>query len=64
MYKRQGLYEGVYGKKYTTPKQLDEVHDLVVADYQEALEREWLQSLHRKYKVEILRDILLKNENN
>ena len=59
-----GLYEGVYGKKYTTPKQLDEVRDLVVADYQEALEREWLQSLHRKYKVEILRDILLKNENN
>ena len=40
------------------------MRDLVVADYQEALEREWLQSLHRKYKVEILRDILLKNENN
>ncbi|MEO1051333.1 MAG: peptidylprolyl isomerase [Bacteroidota bacterium] len=35
-----------------TPKQLDEVKGLVISDYQDELEKEWVSSLKAKYNIE------------
>ncbi|MBO1363847.1 peptidyl-prolyl cis-trans isomerase [Prevotella sp. A2931] len=57
-------YIAVYGKKHSAPKSLNEVRTLVQADYQEALEKEWVRSLRQKYQVEVYRDAIFQNENN
>lgn len=41
-----------------TPKKLNECRGLATADYQNYLEKEWLQNLKGKYKVEVNRDVL------
>ena len=43
----------VYGKKLKAPKEMDDVRELVVADYQDALEKEWVEQLRRKYPVTV-----------
>ncbi|MFQ3327062.1 MAG: peptidyl-prolyl cis-trans isomerase SurA, partial [Salibacteraceae bacterium] len=42
----------------TQPKQLDEAKGLYISAYQDYLEKEWLQSLKDKYKVEVFREVL------
>lgn len=46
-------YMAVYGKKLKAPKEMDDVRELVVADYQDALEKEWVEQLRRKYPVTV-----------
>ena len=43
--------DAVYGKKLTAPKSFEDVRSLVTADYQDALEKEWVASLRKKYTV-------------
>ncbi len=40
------------------PKSLDEARGLVTADYQNYLEKQWIQSLKKKYEVKINEDVL------
>ena len=40
------------------PKSLDESKGLVTADYQNALEKEWIQTLRAKYPVQIKQDVV------
>ena len=40
------------------PESYKDVNGLVVNDYQQYLEKEWLKNLHKKYKVEVYQDIL------
>ena len=41
------------------PKPLEEVRGYIVADYQEKLEREWIQSLREKYPVTVNEPVLM-----
>ncbi|MEO1434465.1 MAG: hypothetical protein AAFV80_02960, partial [Bacteroidota bacterium] len=41
-----------------TIKTLDEAKGYVVADYQDHLEKEWVTSLQKTYKVEVNQDVL------
>lgn len=50
--------DAVYGKKLTTPKELEDVRSQVLSDYQETLEKEWVESLRKQYPVKINEDIL------
>ncbi len=47
-------YSGVYGKKLSQPKTWRDVKSLVVSDYQEKKEKEWVESLRRKYSDVII----------
>lgn len=52
-------YEGVYGKKLKKkPQTLDDVREQVVADYQEHLEKQWVETLRKKYPVIIHKEAL------
>ena len=42
----------------TQPKKLSEAKGLYISAYQDHLEKEWLQSLKDKYKVEVFREVL------
>jgi peptidyl-prolyl cis-trans isomerase SurA len=42
------------------PKTLSEAKGLITADYQNVLEKQWIETLRKKYKVEINRDVLSK----
>lgn len=51
-------YAAFNGKILEAPEEASDVRGLVVSDYQNALEKEWLQQLHKKYKVKINKKIL------
>jgi peptidyl-prolyl cis-trans isomerase SurA len=40
------------------PEDYTDVKGLVVADYQEALEKEWVAELRRKYSFEVNQEVL------
>ncbi|MBK7888398.1 MAG: peptidylprolyl isomerase [Bacteroidetes bacterium] len=40
------------------PKTLEEAKGVITADYQTYLEKEWIQSLHDKYKVQVFEPVL------
>ena len=40
------------------PKKLDEVRGQVISDYQQHLEKQWIQSLRQKYEVEVNETVL------
>ena len=50
--------DAVYGKKLKKPESYQDVRGLVVADYQEALENEWVAELRRKYAVKVDEKVL------
>ena len=50
--------DAVYGKKLKAPEDLDDVRSLVISDYQEDLEKEWVKSLRQKYSVVIDPEVL------
>ncbi len=47
-----------YGKKLKSPKEMSDVRSQVVADYQDAMEKKWLDDLRRKYPVIVNNDIV------
>lgn len=51
-------YDAVYGKKLKAPEEMSDVKALVLADYQDMLEKEWVAQLRRKYPVEIYDEVL------
>lgn len=50
--------DAVYGKKLTAPKSYEDVRNLVTADYQDVLEKEWVATLRKKYTVVVNKDVL------
>lgn len=46
-------YDAVYGKKLKAPEGYQDVRNLVLTDYQEQLEKEWVAALRRKYAVKV-----------
>jgi peptidyl-prolyl cis-trans isomerase SurA len=51
--------DAVYGKLLKKgPEDYTDVRGLVVADYQEALEKEWVADLRRKYPVKVNEEVL------
>lgn len=51
-------YIGVAGKKLKNPKELNDAMGMVIGDYQEELERQWVESLRKKYTFEVNKEIL------
>lgn len=51
-------FDGVYGKKLKAPKVMSDVRQLVLSDYQEAMERQWVKELRAKYSVSINQNVL------
>ena len=48
-----GIFAAFAGKVIDAPEEVSDVRGTVVADYQAALEAEWLKQLHAKYPVKI-----------
>lgn len=57
---RWAYYRKFDGKILDQPAEAGDVRNLVVADYQNELERQWLEELHKKYPVKINRKLLKK----
>ena len=52
-------YDAVYGKLLKQkPEELDDVKSLVVADYQDELEKAWVATLRKKYSVVVNDDVV------
>ena len=47
-----------YGQTLKAPTCYQDVRELVVADYQEKLEKEWVEALRKKYSVQVNKDVL------
>lgn len=43
--------DATFGKKVKAPEGMDDVRGLVVADYQDELEKNWVEALRKRYKV-------------
>ena len=52
------VYAKLFGSVIAQPQELADVRGLVSSDYQDVLEQEWLDSLHKKYKVSIDKKVL------
>lgn len=50
--------DAVYGKKLKAPQQLEDVKSIVLSDYQEALEKEWVTRLRQQYPVTVDENVL------
>ena len=50
--------DATYGKVLKKPETMDDVRGLVVADYQEALEKQWMDDLHRKATIKVNDDVV------
>lgn len=52
-------YDGFYGKIIKKgPKDYSDVRGLVIADYQQELEDEWIKELRAKYPVEVYKEVM------
>ena len=51
-------YEAVYGKVLKAPQDYTDVKNAVTADYQDELEKAWVESLRRRYPVTIDKAVL------
>lgn len=51
-------YTAVYGKKISAPETIDDVRQQVISDYQEALEKRWVERLRKLYRIEIDENVL------
>ena len=51
-------YTAVYGKKLNAPESVDDVRQQVISDYQEVLEKQWVDALRQRYHVEIDEKVL------
>lgn len=51
-------YTAVYGKKISAPETVVDVRQQVISDYQEALEKRWVERLRKLYRIEIDENVL------
>ncbi len=51
-------YDATYGKLLKAPKVYTDVKGMVVADYQDVLEKEWVAKLREKYPVTVNKEVL------
>ena len=51
-------HTAVYGKVLKAPKELSDVRALVVADYQDYLEKQWVDELRKQFAVKVNDDVL------
>jgi peptidyl-prolyl cis-trans isomerase SurA len=51
-------YTATFGKKLKVPEEMSDVRALVVADYQDAMEKEWIKVLKAKYPVVVNEEVL------
>ena len=51
-------YTDTFGKLLKAPEEMDDVRALVVSDYQEIKEQEWLEELKKRYPAVINEDVL------
>jgi peptidyl-prolyl cis-trans isomerase SurA len=47
-----------YGEKLKAPKTCNDVRELVVTDYQEQLEKAWIEALRKRYTVVLNKEVL------
>ena len=47
-----------YGEKLKAPKTYNDVRELVVTDYQEQLEKAWIEALRKRYTVVLNKEVL------
>lgn len=47
-----------YGEMLKAPKSYEDVRELVVADYQEELEKAWIEALRKRYAVVVNKEVL------
>ena len=52
------VFRILFGKKLDQPEEMADVKGLVASDYQDVLEQEWLEGLHKRYKVSIDKKVL------
>lgn len=50
--------DATYGKKISSPQEVDDVRGQVTSDYQNELETSWVESLRKKYPVKVYLDVL------
>jgi peptidyl-prolyl cis-trans isomerase SurA len=53
IYNGYPVYSILFGKIISQPEEMSDVKGLVASDYQDVLEEEWIQELHKRYKVNI-----------
>ena len=51
-------YTATFGKELKAPEEMSDVRALVVADYQDAMEKEWIKVLKAKYPVVVNEEVL------
>lgn len=56
-------YMAVFGRRLSAPEDVDDVRSEVVSDYQEAMEKQWVSTLRKRYKVKV-DERVLKTVNN
>lgn len=51
-------YDAIHGKKLKAPKEMADVRSAVTTDYQNALEKAWVEALRKKYTVEVYPEVV------
>lgn len=51
-------YCATYGKMFKAPKEMSDVRSQVTSDYQDAMEKKWLQGLRKKFPVVVNKDVV------
>ena len=51
-------YSSIYGKKLKRPQSYQDVRNLVVADYQDMLEKAWIMDLRQRFPFSINQEVL------
>ena len=57
-YQGYPVFRVLFGKKISQPEEMSDVKGLVTSDCQDALEKEWIAGLHKRYKVKIDNKVL------
>lgn len=57
-YKGYPIYEKLLGRIINQPEEMADVKGMVSSDYQDALEQQWVEELHKKFKVNVDQKVL------
>ena len=57
-YQGYPVFRILFGKMLNQPEEMSDVRGLVVSDNQDALEQEWIDDLHKRYKVTVDKKVL------